>query len=397
MGFQDKMGIGKCCCGCTIAEDAFESGDALTVAWTGDTSDFTKSGGVVTTTTASKMIRHSTENTATNYEFTLKAKVKGSNAADKVRLVGSYYDDSNYVFIEIATAATTTMKLYQRKAGTNTQLGSTRTITGKTTGDWITVRLCVYSDTAYAEALTTSGSTVTSGALSTGAPYNRGGFAGFATDSLSGTALFDDFLWQKNRNTDATCPQCDACDSVAFSDAFSVEEFGWSDAYFRFTLSGGEMIATVNTATNENARCMIRPTLAIGTVIEQSVLVYDTDTGGGTTTSIKLNTTLGGSGASTIRWTARWRAGDFQYVIGIGAASTIATAPVDGDKLTIRSTMTQVSPQIWTVEWLLNDVVQATTTGSTLTMASPFYHGVHFTITAAGGKARWDSYEISAT
>ena len=129
----------------------------------------------------------------------------------------------------------------------------------------------------------------------------------------------------------------------------------------------------------------------IAAVLLVLVVLAQNSKGGG------LSSQFGGSGASTIRWTARWRAGDFQYVIGIGAASTIATAPVDGDKLTIRATMTQVSPQIWTVEWLLNDVVQATTTGSTLTLASPFYHGVHFTITAVGGKARWDSYEISAT
>jgi hypothetical protein len=390
----------KCggCCGCTIGEDAFGSADALSDSWTGDTGSFTKAAGEVTTTTASKMIRHTGENFAVGYEFTVRVRLKGSNAADKVRLIGMYYDASNYLFIEIATAATATMKLYQRYAGTDTQLGSTRTLTGKTTGDWISVKLCMYNDTAYAEAVAVGATLVTSGAIVTGAPQNRGGFAGLATDSMSGTATFDDFLHEKNRNTDATCPQCDACDTLDYSDSFTVEEFGWSDAYFRFTLDGGKMKASVNTSTNQNLRCMVRPTLSVGTVIENSVLIYDTDTGGSTDLGIVLNSTLGGIDANTMYLEADWTAANDNFFYGIGGASaTIAQAPADGDKLTIRATCDQVSPQRWDVEFLINDVVKATQSNQSITVANPFYHGLRWSITNAGGRAQWDNYEISTS
>lgn len=399
MGMSDKLGIGKCCCGCTIAEDAYESVDAISVAWTGDTGDFTKSGGQVTTTSANKMIRHSSANPDADYEFTLRCKLKGSNAADKVRLVGSWYDADNYIYIEIATAATTTMKLYQRKAATDTQIGVTRTITGKTTGDWILVRMCVYNDSAYAEALTTSGSTVTSGAISTGAPYNRGAYAGVATDSLSGTATFDDFLFEKNRDDDAACPQCNACDNQGFSDAFSDAEFGWSDAYVKYTLNAGRMRASDN-GFPQNYRCSVRPTLSVGSVLEVTATVYGPNPiAGYAGVGVMLNTSPGGFGLTSVLLLAEFTAAPkFSKDIGNGfTMDSLGGTPADGDTLTIRATCTQASPQLWDVDWIVNGSTLGTDTGLSLAIPDPFYYGIWLSMGAgAGHYVEWDDFEMSA-
>lgn len=397
---QTRWGLARCCCGCVLGADAFESGDALSAKWTGDTSDFTKSSGIITATAAAKMIRHVAANAnGTDKEFTVKARMKGSNASDVTRLIGHYYDASSYVFAELAHAATPTLKLYQRKGGTNTQIGFTRNISGKTTGDWILARLCVYNDTGYAEALTTSGSTVASGALVTTPPWYAGGYAGLATSSMAGTASFDDFEFAQNRNSKAGCPQCDACDSGEFADAFSIEEFGWSQPYSLFGIAGGRMTPTSQFQLS-NYRCAVRPALSIGAVVEQSVSCWYNSGGVGyASAGIYLNTTPGGPNSSTLRLVGvpAFGGGTYQRVVG-STLTTISQVPVDGDTLTIRATLSQVSPQKWDVEWLINGVVKDSQAGVSVTFTDPFYHSLQWAPT--GGAVVYpdfDDYSLTIT
>lgn len=394
-----RFGVARCCCGCVISEDAFGSADSLSGKWSGDVASFTKSAGVITSTTSSKLIYASASHpTGTYYEATISARTKATSGTDNTRLIGYYEDASNYVFIEVTHGATLTMKLWQRKAGTNTQLGTTRTLSGKTTGDYVLLRLCIYGGTAYAEALTSSGSITTSGALNTSVPFYYGRYAGVGTGSLSGTATFDDFSFAKNRSLRGDCPQCNACDSELFEDSFTSETFGWSDYSSTWYLSGGRMQAYATGAHDQdNIRCMIRPTIAIGTVIEGSVYTWDQSGGlGGAAaqSGLWINTT---SLTGQVALYATWNLGEYRRRIGTSVTSVPSSpTPANGDKLGIRLTCDQVSPQRWDIEWLVNDAVVDTASDQTITVLDPFYFGLFFGAAAFPVLVEFDDLTLSA-
>lgn len=390
-----RFGVARCCCGCVISEDAFGSADALSGKWSGDVSSFSKSSGVITSTTSSKLIYASASHpTGSYYEATISARTKATSGTDNTRLIGYYEDASNYVFIEVTHGATLTMKLWQRKAGTNTQLGTTRTLSGKATGDYVLLRLCIYGNTAYAEALTTSGSVTTSGGLNTSVPFYYGRYAGVGTGSLSGTAAFDDFSFAKNRSLRGDCPQCDACDTELFEDSFTSETFGWSDSYSTWTLSGGRMQAVNN---GSNIRCMVRPTIAVGTVIEGSCYIWDQSGGGGgaaSTTNMLINST---SLTGQVAIGAAWPLSIYRRRIGATLTDVPSSpTPANGDKIGIRMTCDQVSPQRWDIEWLVNDSVVDSANDQTITVLDPFYFGMSCTVAAFPLLVEFDDFTISA-
>lgn len=321
----------------------------------------------------------------------MQARVSGSDTSDAVRLLGLYEDTDNYVFMEVYTTDPATYKLYQRKGGTDSQIGFTQTITGKNHGDTILCKMCMYNNTLYGEALSTGGSVVASGALDTSPAFYYGRYEGLATGSMTGTATFDDFSAQVNRNSRSTCDQCNACDSGSFADTFSADSFGWDNAYTSYVISGGRMVyAAGGSGLTNNNRCHVLPTLAVGTKIALSVAVWDTTNTA--TVGIRMNYTS----ADEFRLFARPPFGNYSYNAG-ATTGTIAVTPANGDVLAIEATCSQVSPQKWDVAWKINGTTEATASALSLTILDPFYYGITNTPSAFPTQQEWDDFALDIT
>lgn len=197
---------------CDIASDDFSSGDALTVDWEGDTGSFTKSGGDVTTTSSDKVLIHKTAHPDSETVQIVSVDVSADTASDRVRCIIDYVDSDNYHFAELlVNGASSQLRLFKRSAGTNTQVGSTATVS-VAIGSVETLTVCASSGTIRVTLNNTS--ILQSSTL-------HGGFkAGIGTGTISGTATFDNFDYGKGDSVaNDDCPNCLECDVA--SDTFS--------------------------------------------------------------------------------------------------------------------------------------------------------------------------------
>ena len=112
---------------------------------------------------------------------------------DKARVIVNYTDSSNYDFVEFQLGATTsTMRLYTRVGGSNTQISveyESTAGTSPTTGDDITMEICAHAN--YISANATWGA---AGLFAASRTTNTGNQAAVATgDTVTGNVDFDSF------------------------------------------------------------------------------------------------------------------------------------------------------------------------------------------------------------
>jgi len=196
------------CCGCLAFADDFSSGDALTVDYTGDTGSFTKSGGVVTTTSANvKLIAISTG-------VAVQASFKSTAADDKVRLIVAYKDTDNYVIIEWRIKGTFpvgSLSLIERVAGIETTLLTRSFSVGINVTRFI--RACHDASLSLVSAgITNTATNLAVTELVAQVTPTSGIGAGFGTGgTVTGTVTIDDFRIYTPTDGDTECPICRTC------------------------------------------------------------------------------------------------------------------------------------------------------------------------------------------
>lgn len=196
------VGIIPCpdCCGCTAFwEDDFST-DQLSTDYTTVSGTWAVGSGVLTTTSSGALIVADATSLSGHGRVSADGKL---SSAGTYRLIGSYTNSSNYLFVEITiNGASSTLKLWQKVAGADTQLGGTCTFTGATNTFYTTV-LCWNGATAVATL--TNGSTVNCAA--TGSYSGTGSIAGVGA-TPGGTATFDNLTFYPSPSDDSSCPHC---------------------------------------------------------------------------------------------------------------------------------------------------------------------------------------------
>lgn len=191
-------GFWGCCCTCVYFQDDFST-DQLSTAYDQRSGSWTVSSGVLTTTSAGALLRCETEGDGKG-KVTVKGKL--SSTAGSWRVVGSYVDDSNYLYLEFTYTGVgnnATVKMYERVAGVDTQIGQTAT-DSIAAGSFRTLTLCWDGRLAYG--------TNDSGSFGCLAYYTGAGTKAGVGASPGGTATFDDFKFEKHVTAMTTCPTC---------------------------------------------------------------------------------------------------------------------------------------------------------------------------------------------
>lgn len=186
------MGPECSCDSCTISHspDSVVSG-----SWSGaGTSSLStsSSAGVVVTTGQAKV-------TATAIQAS--ATITPTNVTEGGRVILGYIDANNYHFVELRKGSTDgDLRIFQRSGGVDTQLGTTTTVTGYTSGSK-KLCACYYNGTLFAIV----GAFVASAAATITAASSK---AGVGTGSLTASVTFDNFVFEHHYIDDPTCPSC---------------------------------------------------------------------------------------------------------------------------------------------------------------------------------------------
>ena len=225
-----KANPGCPCPDCDVASDDFSSGDALTVAWEGDTGSFTKSGGQVTTTTNDKVIANKTA-AGTGVNHYAKADVQGSNAGDQAIVVVAYTDTSNYLYGRVNFGSFGSLSIWKNVGGTHTQISTSGTIS-ISLSTFHTLEVCYQENGASSvlqATLTVSGTRYVE--RNTSVISATGEKAGVGSRNANGTVTIDNFDFDRLYSTsDTSCPMCNAedctnCDGGATPPEMQVEIF----------------------------------------------------------------------------------------------------------------------------------------------------------------------------
>jgi len=207
----------NCCGGCLVFTDDFSSGDALSVSYTGDTGSFAKSGGVVTTTSASKMLLWNQDGPAAG-AIAAQAGFKSSVSGNKVRVIVAYKDANTYMGAEWQIKTGTPngyLALFEVVGGVETQLIS-RTI-NVATNTVRFLRACYDpSLNLLSSMLVVAATDVTVGILGrrlhSEVTASTGLICGFGTGpTVTGTVTIDDFKVYSPTEGDTDCPVCSIC------------------------------------------------------------------------------------------------------------------------------------------------------------------------------------------
>ena len=150
--FADPLVIDDCwspCeCGqgsCEYFSDQFDDSgrDEPGSGWDVRSGDFIFTAEGMATTEANALIVTTTPNPAFEDEYVTTATLKGKVVGDQVRLITNFFDDDRYWFAEVTYGAEdSTLKLWQRNTGSNTQRGETVTLSGVSNGDSVELRVC---------------------------------------------------------------------------------------------------------------------------------------------------------------------------------------------------------------------------------------------------------------
>ncbi len=227
------MAVGRgqrCCCGpsCDVCADKFGGADPLSDNWEGDTGDFTKSGGELTSTATNKSIACKTE--ASGSDHYASADVKGSNAGDQAIVIVAWTDNDNYLYGFVNFGNFGVLRIYKVVSGTHTQLATTSTIT-ISTATFHQLEVCYSEDGASSTLHATL--TLDSGTRHTVRDETVGSFtgkqAGLGVRSTPGTVTFDNFDFDRLDTPEETgsCPMCpgvncDRCTNDATPPALKV-------------------------------------------------------------------------------------------------------------------------------------------------------------------------------
>lgn len=208
-------GPGCCCSSCQILNDDFYV-DNLTADYAQRAGTWTVSDGLLSTSSADALvIANATVDPADGiFLQTLNCFFSTTASGQVMRGVVAYVDDNNYLFAEIASGTTNgTMKLYSRASGTNTQLGSTQTVTGFSHGKVFAFRLCAYNGRLSC-GVYVEGSLRAS--LSTATTIPAGYKAGLATVALTTTFSCSQIIVSRHKHEDNGCAECYMiCESCA--------------------------------------------------------------------------------------------------------------------------------------------------------------------------------------
>lgn len=200
IGLAAANSCGSCSC-CIIFTDDFAT-DRTGTDYTTVSGSFSVGSGKLTCTSASSLIVASTVTDSGATAAWVQADLTPATTSDIARLIIGYVDASNYWFIELQQGATNgTLKLFQRSGGSNTQKGSTVTVSGYTSGTK-TVCLCYAHDEI--TVTVTGGAELAFAATITIASTK----AGLGTGSGSSSVSFDNFSLNKHHKDNSTCQPC---------------------------------------------------------------------------------------------------------------------------------------------------------------------------------------------
>lgn len=198
---------GPCEEGCEIVTDDFSTDTDAN--WTDVDGTGTVSSGERSTSSSTFLSVHNTAGTTGHGKVTVRGKVSVSGG--KFRLNGSWVDDDNYLYAEATVSGgSSTVKLWKRESGTDTQLGSTSYTFSLSTDTYCTLELCWDGENATAAL----NNVARAGDSYTG----TGNKAGIGATLSSGTATFDDFTFSKHSIDDAECDECSPGGCSACSD-----------------------------------------------------------------------------------------------------------------------------------------------------------------------------------
>lgn len=199
------MGFGFwCCCpaGCKIVSDDYSTdtdANYTDVAGTGAVA----SGERSTSSTTFLSIHNTAGNTGHGKAF-VRGKVSVSGGS--FRVVGAWVDDDNFLFVRVTiNGSTSEVTLWERVAGSDSQIGTAHRFTGAT-------------NTYYATSVCWDGSAIVVSfddgtgekCIGNETYTGEGDQAGYGANISSGTATFDDFLFTKHFIDDPDCPNCGA-------------------------------------------------------------------------------------------------------------------------------------------------------------------------------------------
>jgi hypothetical protein len=193
-----------CCGNCVIFTDDFST-DRTGTDYTTASGTFSVAAGVITTTSAGALIVENTAGTSGHGRAVVTAKSSAFNGSFDI--VGSYVDSSNYLFARVyLNGISSTLRLYKKVAGADTQLGHTHIFTAST-GVNYTVEVC-WNGT-YASCAIPAGS----GPPFISAAYTgTGNKAGLGASPNGGTVTFDDFTFSEHYDDEPTCTTCQSSD-----------------------------------------------------------------------------------------------------------------------------------------------------------------------------------------
>jgi hypothetical protein len=200
----------SCCKKCSIFSDDYST-DRTGTDYHTSAGSWAVSGGVLTCTTASALLRCETAAAASGITaLYASATFSCSSTSDIARLILLYTDDNNYWFVEAKPGATNgTLELYQRSGGTNTLQGSTQTFGGLQAGTTATICLS-YTGSIVLATGTIVGSVKCREAVNATITVTSTK-AGLGTGAGSSSVTFDDFLFSNHNTDNNKCGNCDAC------------------------------------------------------------------------------------------------------------------------------------------------------------------------------------------
>lgn len=197
------------CCTCDIFDDLFTRANSTDIGsnWSEDAGDWQIATNKLQSPASAFALATYTGD-ASNATVHAQVAVRTTSAGDKVRLVVGCTGTGDYFCGELkfgtgVTAANTTLKIFQRSGGTDTEL-ATATIKGTAPNLDATIRLCVGTDgTIYFGLGTNIG--IVADRCGVGA-----GSVGLATgDTAAGTITFDTFALDKSEGSCLYC--CRGC------------------------------------------------------------------------------------------------------------------------------------------------------------------------------------------
>jgi hypothetical protein len=334
------MGWHPCCCDpCIIVEDDFDRDNSTDIGnkWSEESGDWEISSNSLSIGVSSALVltvkEHSSSDMSVTVDFT------ASNNGDKMRVVLSAVDDSNYIFCEVEfDSGTSTVRVGDVISSVET-VRDTNTTVGITVGNTYQVVSCWdNSDETICISVLSSGTEIVRS--SSTATVTGGKKSGLATgDTVSGSVTFDDFLMLEKS---PTCQECCYCDKIPHTDSFDVLDSEWDDissGAYSFSVSANKLICTANTTSQATSGELRRCTNVPETEITISVdIEKGVSQSGLHSTSLIAYTSLI-SPFSTFSIVAQWNGtggawSSPHYTAGTTSGSTnIAVTPLDGDEI----------------------------------------------------------------